>query len=120
VLKAIVYASPTRKSSSNEAVHAYCHQSFGRAGPIWYSEGMAGLGHYWAAGAPPCAPEPREITFLRENLPRAGRGPFAQAGTGRSWEILASRWALCHFLAHNPTTRPDFDRWAGGCWRART
>jgi len=45
--KSIVWAVADRGTPQHEAVHAYCHQSFGRTGPTWYSEGMAELGQYW-------------------------------------------------------------------------
>ncbi|MBC8114219.1 MAG: hypothetical protein H7062_07570, partial [Candidatus Saccharimonas sp.] len=45
--KSIVWAMADRGTPQHEAVHAYCHQAFGRTGPTWYAEGMAELGQYW-------------------------------------------------------------------------
>lgn len=41
VAKSTVFAVADRGTPQHEAVHAYCAQTFGRSGPIWYSEGMA-------------------------------------------------------------------------------
>ena len=56
VVKSVVYAAPRFEVVQHELVHAYCHQTFGRVGPVWYSEGMAEMGHYWQEGDParPC------------------------------------------------------------------
>jgi hypothetical protein len=48
--KSIVYAYANRGTPQHEAVHAYCGQTFGRTGPLWYSEGMAEMGNYWKEG----------------------------------------------------------------------
>ncbi|HTI51426.1 MAG TPA: hypothetical protein VL475_10760, partial [Planctomycetaceae bacterium] len=45
--KSVVYATADRGTPQHEAVHAYCGQTFGRTGPVWYSEGMAEMGQYW-------------------------------------------------------------------------
>ena len=42
--KAVVYAYANRGTPQHEAVHAYCGQTFGRTGPLWYAEGMAEMG----------------------------------------------------------------------------
>ncbi|HWA97479.1 MAG TPA: hypothetical protein VG713_03275, partial [Pirellulales bacterium] len=39
--KSVVYAGADHGTPQHEAVHAYCGQTFGRTGPVWYSEGMA-------------------------------------------------------------------------------
>ncbi len=38
-----VYATTELSVIEHETVHAYCHQTFGTAGPVWYREGMAEL-----------------------------------------------------------------------------
>ncbi|HEV3003526.1 MAG TPA: hypothetical protein VGX78_03655, partial [Pirellulales bacterium] len=49
-LKAAVYASSHPGIAEHEAVHAYCAQAFGTAGPDWYKEGMAELANYRRRG----------------------------------------------------------------------
>jgi hypothetical protein len=90
-------------------VHAYCHQTFGRAGPVWYSEGMAEMGHYWKAGDAGVHADAREIEFLRNNPPTSLAAVLSPAQvTGDCWQNYASRWALCHFLCCNPNYSRQF------------
>ena len=66
-----VCLAPGPEVVQHEAVHAYCHQTFGRIGPVWYSEGMAEMGHYWKEGDSAVHAEPREIEFLHDNPPKS-------------------------------------------------
>ena len=76
--KSVVYASARSEVVRHEAVHAYCHQTFGRIGPVWYSEGMAEMGHYWKEGDSAVRAGRREIEFLpRQPAEIARRNPFA-------------------------------------------
>ena len=107
--KAVVYASARAEVVRHEAVHAYCHHTFGRVGPIWYSEGMAEMGHYWRVGDSAVRVEPREMQFLRENLPKSLAATLSsEQVSGDSWQNYVSRWALCHFLVHDPNYSPQF------------
>jgi hypothetical protein len=107
--KSVVYASARTEVVRHEAVHAYCHQTFGRVGPIWYSEGMAEMGHYWKEGDSAVRVGRREIKFLRENLPDSLDKVLSTAQiSGDCWQNYASRWSLCHFLVHNPNYSPKF------------
>ena len=45
--KVVVYACDDHATAQHEAVHAFCAQTFGGIGPVWYAEGMAELGQYW-------------------------------------------------------------------------
>jgi hypothetical protein len=107
--KSIVYANARSEVVRHEAIHAYCHQTFGRIGPVWYSEGMAEMGHYWEQGDTAVHAGHREIEFLRANLPKSHdetiSGPQV---TGDSWQNYASRWALCYFLVNNPNYAQQF------------
>jgi hypothetical protein len=109
--RAVVYAAADRGTPQHEAVHAYCGQTFGRTGPLWYSEGMAEMGQYWREGDASVQCPAYVIDYLRGNRPKpldeilveddtsgAGAGP---ARTGDSWQNYAWRWALCHLLANN-------------------
>jgi hypothetical protein len=116
--RAVVYAAADRGTPQHEAVHAYCGQTFGRTGPLWYAEGMAEMGCYWREGdtsvqcpdyvsdylrgslAKPLA----EILDEQRGLPN-GAGP---ARSGDSWQNYAWRWALCHLLANNPNYSERF------------
>ncbi|MGA2256377.1 MAG: hypothetical protein ABSG53_17140 [Thermoguttaceae bacterium] len=107
--KSVVYASARPVVVRHEAVHAYCHQTFGHIGPIWYSEGMAEMGHYWKEGDFTVRVDQREVEFLRQNPPKSLANTLSRLQvTGDSWQNYASRWALCHFLVHNPNYSPRF------------
>jgi hypothetical protein len=107
--KSMVYANARPEVVRHEAVHAYCHQTFGRIGPVWYSEGMAEMGHYWKEGDPSVRVEQREIHFLSANPPKSLADTLSRSQvTGDSWQNYASRWALCHFLVHDPNYAPQF------------
>src|ERR1700682_4654782 len=38
ISKSVVYAVADHGTPQHEAVHAYCGQNFGTAGPLWYAE----------------------------------------------------------------------------------
>ena len=116
--KAVVYATADRGTPQHEAVHAYCGQTFGRTGPLWYSEGMAELGQYWrpndracnalTTSSSTCArnrPKPLRQIVAEDGADRPGR---PAAATGDSWQNYAWRWALCHLLVHNPNYSERF------------
>jgi hypothetical protein len=107
--KSIVYADDRPEVVLHEVVHAYCHHSFGRIGPVWYAEGMAEMGHYWIEGDTTVHAEHRETEYVR----RSRRKTLAEATSphqvsGDSWQNYASRWALCHFLTHAPNYSSRF------------
>ena len=107
--KSVVYASARTEVVRHESVHAYCHQTFGRVGPVWYSEGMAEMGHYWKEGDAAVRVGRREIHFLHENPPKSLAATLSLSQvSGDSWQNYASRWALCHFLVHDPNYAPQF------------
>ncbi|MGD9721722.1 MAG: hypothetical protein AB7O59_05455 [Pirellulales bacterium] len=115
--KAVVYAAAGRGTPQHEAVHAYCGQTFGRVGPLWYSEGMAELGNYWRANDSSVQCPDYVIQHLRRGQPKPLRMILGEeidrpgkpaAATGDSWENYAWRWALCHFLEHNPNYSSRF------------
>ena len=109
VVKSVVYAAPRLEVVQHELVHAYCHQTFGRVGPVWYSEGMAEMGHYWQEGDPGVHADSREIEFLHNNPPQSLAAVLSPAQvTGDCWQNYASRWALCHFLFCNPNYSRQF------------
>lgn len=101
--KSMVYAVSKRGTPQHEAVHAYCQQTFGTTGPLWYSEGMAEMGQYWRKDDPGvnCSTyivkylQTTEIKSLNEIV-----NPETEV-TGDSWQNYAWRWALCHLLANN-------------------
>ncbi len=104
-----MYASARLEVVQHEAVHAYCYQTFGRIGPVWYSEGMAEMGHFWKEGDAAVRAEHREIKFLHENPPQSLAATLSPTQvTGDCWQNYASRWALCHFLASNPNYSHQF------------
>ena len=93
--RSVVYASARPEVVRHEAVHAYCHQSFGRVGPIWYSEGMAEMGHYWKDGDAAVRAGQREVRFLRENPPKSLAQTLSLAQvSGDSWQNYPKLEAL--------------------------
>jgi hypothetical protein len=101
--KSRVYAIADRGVPQHEAVHAYCHQTFGRAGPTWYSEGMAEMGHCWRDGESRVHCLPHVVKYLRSVDPKPLSAIVDNRDqTGDSWQNYAWRWALCHLLANNP------------------
>jgi hypothetical protein len=107
--KSVVYSAARLEVVQHEAVHAYCHQTFGRLGPIWYSEGMAEMAHYWEEGDSAVHADLREIDFLHTSPPNS-LATVVSLGqvTGDCWQNYASRWALCHFLFSNPNYSQQF------------
>lgn len=107
--RAIVYAVADRGTPQHEAVHAYCAQTFGHTGPVWYSEGMAEMGNYWRDNDSSVQIEPGVLKYLQESEPKSlSEIVNATAFTGDSWQNYAWRWALCHLLANNPNYAPRF------------
>lgn len=107
--KSVVYASARPEVVQHEAVHAYCHHTFGRIGPVWYSEGMAEMAHYWTEKDSAVHAEPRVIEFLHEHPPKSLDETLSPThASGDSWQNYASRWALCHFLNYNPNYAGQF------------
>jgi len=107
--KSIVWAVADRGTPQHEAVHAYCHQTFGRTGPTWYSEGMAELGQYWKEKEDGVNIHDGVLQYLKSEDPKE-LTEIVAAGqrTGDSWQNYSWRWALCHLLAANPNYAPRF------------
>ena len=107
--KSIVWAVSKRGVPQHEAVHAYCHQNFGRTGPTWYAEGMAELGQYWSDKAEGVHIHDEVLNYLKLTEPK-GLLEITAPGqkTGDSWKNYAWRWALCHLLSTNPNYSPRF------------
>lgn len=100
--KAIVYAISDRGTPQHEAVHAYCIQTFGRSGPVWYSEGMAEMGQYWRTSDSSVNADNIVIEYLRSTEVKSlNEIVNGDEWSGDSWQNYAWRWALCHLLANN-------------------
>lgn len=107
---AVCYCGADRGTPQHEAVHAYCAQTFGTTGPVWYSEGMAEMGQYWRDG------ENRDVQihagvvdYLKNESIKSLNGIVNnRESTGDSWQNYAWRWALCHLLATNPNYAKRF------------
>ena len=109
VAKARVYAVADRGTPQHELVHAYCVQTFGRVGPVWYAEGMAEMGQYWRGDDRAVLASPPVIRYLRESpLVPVDEIVHGEQKSGDSWKNYAWRWALCHLLANNPNYSPRF------------
>jgi hypothetical protein len=115
--KAVVYATADRGTPQHEAVHAYCGQTFGRVGPLWYSEGMAEMGNYWRPNDASVRAPDYVVDYIRRNRPKPLREILGEdidrpgrpaAATGDSWQNYAWRWALCHMLDNNPNYSSRF------------
>lgn len=107
--KSVVWAVADRGTPQHEAVHAYCHQTFGRTGPTWYSEGMAELGQYWKEKEDGVNIHDGVLQYLKSEDPKELTEIVAPGQqTGDSWQNYSWRWALCHLLAANPNYAPRF------------
>lgn len=107
--KSIVWAVASRGVPQHEAVHAYCHQNFGRTGPTWYAEGMAEMGQYWREKDDGVRIHDGVLQYLKESEPKDLIEITAPGQkTGDSWQNYAWRWALCNLLAANPNYAPRF------------
>lgn len=100
--QATVFACDKHAVVQHEAVHAFCAQTFGNLGPVWYAEGMAEMGQYWIPGELAVNIDPVVIDYLSNAKPKK-MADIVAAGqiTGDSWQAYAWRWALCHLLANN-------------------
>lgn len=101
--RTIVFSCDNPQTVQHEAIHAYCQQTFGSTGPVWYSEGMAEMGAYWKEGQLEVDIQPGVIRYLTKATPKKMLDIVAAGQvTGDSWQAYAWRWALCHLLANNP------------------
>ena len=107
--KAVVYACDDHAIAQHEAVHAFCAETFGGLGPVWYSEGMAEMGQYWQPDVRAVNIDPIVIGYLK-NASESKLTDIVAAGqiTGDSWQAYASRWAICYLLANNPNYAQRF------------
>ena len=107
--KTVVYACQDHAIAQHEAVHAFCIQTFGGLGPVWYAEGLAEMGQYWKPEVRAVNIDPILIGYLN-NAPKNQLTKIVAEGqiTGDSWQAYASRWAICHLLAHNPNYSARF------------
>ncbi len=100
--RTIVFSCDDHQTVQHEAVHAYCQQTFGSTGPVWYAEGMAEMGAYWKQGQLEVDIRPGVIGYLTNARPKKMLDIVAAGQvTGDSWQAYAWRWALCHLLANN-------------------
>jgi hypothetical protein len=107
--RAVVYAVADRGTPQHEAVHAYCGQTFGTSGPVWYSEGMAEMGQYWRKDDKSVHVHDVVIDYLRASPPKSlNEIVNGKEFTGDSWQNYAWRWALCHLLANNTNYAAKF------------
>ena len=107
--RSVVYAVAERGTPLHEAVHAYCGQTFGTAGPVWYAEGMAEIGNYWVEGEKAVNVPDYVIEHIRSST-RKSLLEIVDPNqvTGDSWQNYAWRWALCHLLDFSPNYSKRF------------
>lgn len=108
--KSVVFATAGRGTPQHEAVHAYCFQTFGETGPVWYSEGMADMGQYWKENSAAVNCHPYVAKYIRSVEPKSLNEIVNgnREVTGDTWQNYAWRWALCHLLATNPNYSQRF------------
>lgn len=118
--KSVVYACDQHSVVQHEAVHAYCAQTFGTAGPTWYAEGMAEMGNYWKDKQRAVDISPTVITYLK-NADSKSLLKIVQDDqvTGDSWQAYSWRWALCYLLANNPNYAAAFKQLGVGLMLGR-
>ena len=107
--KATVYSVAALGTPLHESVHAYCGQTFGTPGPVWYAEGMAEIGNYWREGEKAVDVPDYVIEHIR-NSPRKSLLEIVDPNqlSGDSWQNYAWRWALCHLLDFSPNYSKRF------------
>ena len=109
--KSIVYACDDHGIVQHEAVHAFCNQVFGSAGPVWYAEGMAEVANYWKPGKLALDIDPVVMDYLANNETHTLEYLLRpNQKTGDSWQAYAWRWALCQMLVQNPNYSRDFKK----------
>ena len=110
VAKATVYSVADIGVPQHEAVHAYCQQTFGSVGPLWYAEGMAEMGQYWREGNLEVSCHPGVLEHIQKAQPKRTMREILDTNrqAGDTWENYAWRWALCHLLANNPNYKAQF------------
>ena len=108
--RAIVYACAEKGTPEHEAVHAYCGQTYGTAGPVWYAEGMAEMGNYWREKEPGVQCIPEVVKYIKGERRKKALNEIIdnEERTGDSWENYCWRWALCHLLVNNPNYNKQF------------
>ena len=111
----IVYSCNDHRIVQHESVHAFCVQTFGGLGPVWYAEGIAEVGLYFKPDAEGSHKglqiDPVVIEYLRSTpAPTIAEIISDQQTTGDSWQQYAWRWAMCHFLSFNQNYRSRFRR----------
>ncbi len=107
--QAVSYAVAKGGTPLHESVHAYCSQTFGTTGPVWYSEGMAEMGNYWREDDSSVNCEPQVVHYLRNTeIKSLNEIVNGRSQTGDSWQNYSWRWALCHLLANNENYRDRF------------
>lgn len=101
--QAVVFSANRHDVVQHEAVHGFCYLTFQGTGPLWYAEGIAELGMYWKLDDISVTASPAVIGYLRSRQPQSLKRVInATEIEGEVWKAYAWRWALCHFLAHNP------------------
>jgi hypothetical protein len=108
--RAVVYACAEKGTPEHEAVHAYCGQTYGTAGPVWYAEGMAEMGNYWREKEPGVQCIPEVVKYIKGEPRKKALHEIIdnEERTGDSWENYCWRWALCHLLVNNPNYNKEF------------
>ncbi|MBN1393567.1 MAG: hypothetical protein JW959_00855 [Pirellulales bacterium] len=103
ISKSRVYAVAEGGVPLHEAVHAYCHQTFGRAGPRWYAECMAEMGHYWEKDVIGVNVPENVIRYLKSSEPRPLESLIDnEEKLGGTWQDYCWWWMLGHMLDNNP------------------
>jgi hypothetical protein len=93
----------------HEAVHAYCMQTFGRCGPMWYAEGMAEMGHFWIDGQKGVHIPPHHIQYFKKSKRRELESLINnQEGAGGTGEDYLWWWLLCHLLENDENYTAQF------------
>ena len=120
-LKAVVFSSARHDVVQHEAVHSFCHLTFGDTGPLWYAEGIAEMGQYWNADSNSVTATAAVIGYLRSRETQLINTIVnAKEIEGEGWKAYAWRWSLCHFLATNPNYAKDFGRLGINLMRERS
>ena len=109
--KAVVFSCDDHGVVQHESVHAFCNETFGSAGPIWYAEGMAEVANYWKKDKLAVDIDPVVMDYLSNNESHSLEHLLRpNQKTGDSWQAYAWRWALCQMLVQNPNYNKQFKK----------
>jgi len=109
--RSAVYSICDHALVQRQAVHAYLAQTFEQRAPDWYATGIAEIARNWRYSERDVSIHPVQLEYLK-NSPRIRIGTLIQDApvAAERWQDQAWRWALSHFLVHNPNYAKSYKK----------